>query len=518
MAETIDIDIKSNIKQAAKDTQDYAASLKQAQTEVDNINESLSIQEKVITDLEKDLITMGAELKDTPKTASAGWYELEDAIEATKTELALEKVALKELNNERDDAISKLKEQEEAAEDVGKAAKKGADGMGLMGKATKAVGTAFKALGIGLIIAAFVALKEAMARNQKVMDTVNTIMTTISTTFNQVVEVLVDTYEWVTASSDRFNGLSKVIQGLLTIALTPLKLSFYAIKLGVQQAMLAWEKSFLGSGDTKKIKELTAGIKETKANIKEVADEAINAGADVINNFGDAISEVSAIGSQAIDGLSQISVKANYEMAQSSVAAQNASKLAAAEIQGLIEQYDREAELQRQIRDNTNLSMAERTAANEKLGQILDEQAAAMLRQQDVRIASAQQELAANRDNIDLQVALTEAINERAAIEATITGLRSEQLANQTTLMQEQAALDQEAFDKKIEEEQILMDLQTENMLESIENVQEKALKELEIQKAKELESLASHENFAQLKEQIDIKYARKEAAIKTRS
>ena len=94
MAETIDIDIKSNIKQAAKDTQDYAASLKQAQTEVDNINESLSIQEKVITDLEKDLITMGAELKDTPKTASAGWYELEDAIEATKTDKCTDSAVL----------------------------------------------------------------------------------------------------------------------------------------------------------------------------------------------------------------------------------------------------------------------------------------------------------------------------------------------------------------------------------------------------------------------------------------
>lgn len=518
MAETIDIDIKSNIKSAAKDTDQYASSLAAAQTNVDNINQSLSIQNKVITDLEKDLITMGQELKDTPKTASAGWYQLEDAIEKTNTELKLEKVALKELTNERKDAVDEIKSQEDALKGVEDASKKGASGMGLMGKATKVVGGAFKALGLGIIIAAFVALKEALGKNQKVMDAVNAIMTTVSTTFNQVVDVLVDTYEWVTKSSDRFDGLKAVMTGLITLAMTPLKLSFFALKLGIQQAQLIWEKSIFGSGDTGTIRELEAGIRDTKDTLADIAQEAIDAGGQIVDNVGDAISEIGAIGEMAIEGLSKISVAANYESAKASVAAQNNAKLAAAELQGLIEQYDRELELTRQIRDNTALSMDERIAANEKLGTILDEQSAAMLKQQDIRIAAAQQELAQNSQNIDLQVALTEAINERAAIEATITGLRSEQLVNINALMLEQQAMEQEAFDKKVEEEQFLMDLQNENILASIENVQERALAELDIQYAKDAAELAQYENHAKLLEQLDIKYDRKRAAIEKQS
>ena len=48
---------------------------------------------------------------------------------------------------------------------------------------------ALKAAGIGLVIAILASLKEALERNQTVMNAVNTIMTTLSTTFNQVVEV-----------------------------------------------------------------------------------------------------------------------------------------------------------------------------------------------------------------------------------------------------------------------------------------------------------------------------------------
>ena len=62
------------------------------------------------------------------------------------------------------------------------------------------------------------------------MNAVNTVMTALSIAFNQVANVLVDLYDWVTKSSDSFDGLTKVISGLMTIALTPLKLSFYAIK------------------------------------------------------------------------------------------------------------------------------------------------------------------------------------------------------------------------------------------------------------------------------------------------
>tara|TARA_R110000744_G_scaffold120688_2_gene224881 strand:+ start:5629 stop:7299 length:1671 start_codon:yes stop_codon:yes gene_type:complete len=315
--------------------------------------------------------------------------------------------------------------------------KSGSKGFKAIGTAVKGFGMALKAAGIGLVIALFVTLKEAMERNQKVMDTVNTIMTTISTTFNQVVNVLVDTYNWVTKSSDRFNGLGKVLKGIMTLALTPLQLAFFGLKLGVQQLMLAWEKSPLGKGDEGKIAELRIGIGKTQTSIERLAKEAVEAGKSIVNNFGDAVSEIGAIATRVVDGVTDISIKANYEMAQATIAAQNSAKLAEAQLQGLIEKNDLLAEKQRQIRDDETKTFAERIAANEELGRVLDKQEVEMLKLADARVSAAALELSANKDNIDLQVAYQQTLNDRAGVEAQIAGFRSEQMTNEVSLNKE---------------------------------------------------------------------------------
>jgi len=332
-------------------------------------------------------------------------------------------------------AKKETKELSKETEGVGKSSAKSVSGVK---KLTGAFGGLMKSLGIVTLVASvFTTLKEALGRNQKVMNAVNTVMTTVSTTFNQVADVLVDVYDWVTKSSDRFDGLTKVISGLMTIALTPLKLSFYAIKLGVEGAMLAWEDSFLGGGDEGKIAALRVSMAETANDIKEVGLAAIDAGKDIGNNIGDAIGEIGAIGEMAIEGISKISIKSNYELAKATTAAANSSKLAEAQIQGLIEKYDRQAELQRQIRDDETKTFAERIAANKKLGEILDEQETEMLKLADTRVAAAALELSANKSNIDLQVAYQQALNDRAGVEAQVSGFRSEQLTNEVSLNKE---------------------------------------------------------------------------------
>ena len=336
---------------------------------------------------------------------------------------------------------SNIKSTTKDTKDLGKgledAGKSGSKGFKAIGTAVKGFGMALKAAGIGLLVALFVSLKEAMERNQKVMNTVNTIMTTISTTFNQVVDVLVDTYNWVTKSSERFDGLGKVLSGVVTLSLTPLKLAFFGIKLGIEQLMLAWEKSPLGGGDEDKIANLTKGIQETKTSIEEVALEAVDAGKKIVTNFGDAVGEIGSIATRVVDGVKDISIKANYEMAQATTAAQNSAKLAEAQIQGLIEENDLLAEKQRQIRDDETKTFAERIAANEELGKVLDKQEVEMLKLADARVAAAALELSANKENIDLQVAYQQTLNDRAGVEAQIAGFRSEQLTNQVSLEKE---------------------------------------------------------------------------------
>jgi hypothetical protein len=344
-------------------------------------------------------------------------------------------------------ASDETKDLNKGLEETGKS---GSKGFRAIGTAVKGFGMALKAAGIGLAIALFVSLKEALERNQKVMNTVNTIMGTISTTLNQVADVLVDVYNWTTESTDRFDGLGKTLSGLVTLALTPLKVAFFGLKLGIQEVQLAWEK-WVGGADPKKIAELKKGIDETTDSLAEIAKEAVSAGADIYNNIGDAIGEIGAIGKKAIEGISEISIKSNYELAKATTAAANSSKLAEAAIQGLIEKYDRQAELQRQIRDDETKTFAERIAANQKLGEILDEQETKMLALADTRVASAALELSANKENVELQVAYQQALNDRAGVEAQVAGFRSEQMTNEVSLNKELAEIKKEVTNATLE-------------------------------------------------------------------
>ena len=345
-------------------------------------------------------------------------------------------------------SVDETKDLGEGLEDAGTQGKKG---FKKISTGVKALGTALKAAGIGLIIALFVSLKEALERNQTVSDTLNTTLTTISTTFNQLVDILINVVSWVTAASDRFDGLGKVLHGIITLQLTPLKLSFFGIKLGIQELMLAWEDSFLGGGDEGKIAELRAGIVGTTKDIEEVAVAARKAGNDIYNNLGDAIGEIGDIGNMVIDQISKISISANFEMAKATTAAANSSKLAEAQIQGLIEKYDRQAELQRQIRDDERLTFAERKTANDEIAKILEKQEKEMMLLADTRVAAAALELSANKDNIDLQVAYMATLNDRAGVEAQIAGFRSEQIVNEATLEKELADVKRELAQDSID-------------------------------------------------------------------
>jgi len=330
-------------------------------------------------------------------------------------------------------SVGKLADETKKVDGATKTASKGFKGMGT---AIKGVGLALKAAGIGLIIALFVALKEAVERNQKAMDLMETVMSTISTTFNQVVTVLTDVVSWVTESSDRFDGLGKVLSGIVTLALTPLKLAFYGLKLGIQQLTLAWEDSALGGGDKGKIAELREEIKLTKTNLAEVAIAAVDAGKDIVNNIGDAIGEIGDIYEKASEGISKISIKANYEQAEATTAAVKAAKFAQAEFAKLNAEKLREAELLRQIRDDETKTFAERIQANKDLKKSLEEQQKLQSDQIQKQVTAAALAVQQN-GNDENRLALMEAQNAQLELEETITGQLSEQKTNQVSLEKE---------------------------------------------------------------------------------
>ena len=336
----------------------------------------------------------------------------------------------KKFNKEIDKSVKSTKELKGAGA-------AGASGFKKLKLAVQAFGLALKAAGIGLIIAGFLALKEALSRNQTVLDAYNTTMTTISITFNQVVDALVEVYTWVTASSDRFNALGKVIDNLTVMALTPFIGGWQLIQLAIQSATLAWEESFFGDKDAAKITELKDKIKVTTQEILEIGAASIRAGKNVWDNAGEAMTEIGDIYDQVAENLSKISIKGNYELAAATTEANKEAAKAEARIQGLIETNDKLAETQRQIRDDETKTFAERIAANKELNNILDKQEKDMLELADKRVLAAKLEKDANETNIDLQVAYQQTLNDRAGVEAQIAGFRSEQMTNQVSLEKE---------------------------------------------------------------------------------
>jgi hypothetical protein len=176
-----------------------------------------------------------------------------------KTDKALkgiEKVG-KEVEDLNKEVVGSNKRTEKSLKGVETASKKTAGGI-------KAIGTTLKAIGIGLVISALATLKEMFSQNQKAVDFFNVAFETASVVVNQVVTAFVNVYEAVAKSSENFDALGKVISGLITIGLTPLKLGFFSIKLALEEAQLIWEKSFFGGNDNKKIAELNLSIIETK--------------------------------------------------------------------------------------------------------------------------------------------------------------------------------------------------------------------------------------------------------------
>ena len=345
--------------------------------------------------------------------------------------------AIQELNK----SFSKFSDTtEKGLEDITKSSKKTQKGVGLISKGFKGLGLAMKAAGIGLIISALSGLKEVFSQNQKVVDVFSTAFETFSIVANQVVTAVINVYEAIAKSSENFNGLGKVLGGLITLGITPLKLGFYAIKLALQTAQLAWEKSFFGDKDPVTIKRLNEEIKETSVNIADVAVDALNAGKDIATNIGDAIGEVANIGKVAGEELSKISISNAAEQAKLNVQLKNSAELAAAQQSRLVEQYDRQAEQLRQVRDEERNTVAERKEANDKLLEVLAEQETAMLKQADMQVAAAQNEV--NKNNtIEAQVALIDALANKEGVLAQVEGLRSEQKANDLALDREQIEL-----------------------------------------------------------------------------
>ncbi len=327
------------------------------------------------------------------------------------------------------DLVDGLDKAKKGAKELTEETKKTGKGFVGVRNAVRGIGNALKAAGIGFALALFVKLADVFRQNQKVVDIFNTAMEFLSITFN-------DFFKFLENNIDTASGFIDKIFGNETV-----------------QNVLEFGK-MLGLEIIVRVKNLIQGIGGLGKAISLVFDgkfkEAGIVATDAVNNLGDAVvgnvAETVKMEEQITKVTNKIKEysKATLANAKTQVELRKESDLAAVKIQGLIEEYDRQAEKLRQVRDDETKTFEERIAANEKLGKVLKEQEQEMVKLVDIQIKAAKNDLAKN-DNLESQIALQAALNEKKGVEAQITGFQSEQLTNQVSLTREKEQADKDA-------------------------------------------------------------------------
>ena len=331
--------------------------------------------------------------------------------------------AIKELNQ----TFSKFqKTTEDGFDDVKDGAEKASKGVKKIGTT---LGNIAKGTGaIFLLSKAFEIFKGIAEKNQKVLDVFNTAFEVLSIAFN-------DFFNFI---FDNAGGVVDTFKSIFNDPVQAIKDFGKSIYDGiiVRFNELVEVTGLIGKSFLKLIQGDFKGAFET---IKEAGKETVDVFTGVDNSFDSTVEKVKEIGKSVVEY-----GKNTLKAAEENVELAKAAELAAVKNQGLIEKYDRQAESLRQIRDDESKSIEQRIKANEDLAKVLDDQEKAMKDNAAILVAAAEAELEKNKESIELQKAYQEALNEQAAIEAQITGFRSEQQTNVNSLLREQKEIQKE--------------------------------------------------------------------------
>jgi len=363
---------------------------------------------------------------------------------------------LKQLDQGLESVNQNLEQAEQSSKDLSQQNQKTSKSFKGVATSVKGIGVALKAAGIGLVIALFAKLADVVSQNQKVLDFLSTAGNAVNMVFQDLFSIFDGGLPSITDIGtaiknnliERFKSLIE-FSGLLGKTLTQL---------------------FKG--------EFAEALETAKEAGKELLDVATG-----VDNSAEKLSEYASEVIETADAFTQLT---------------NQAKLAEAQLRRVFEQSDRDAEIQRRIRDDFNLTFQQRIKASEELARVLDEQEKTQLRLAGIEVQRAQNAIKFSGDNVENQVALINALAEQDAIEADIAGRRAEQEAQDRALRQEIIdARNEELVQTQIRGESELQ-LKREFLDAEILAVTDARIKEAEINKQYEEDELIRRKILAQ--------------------
>lgn len=385
------------------------------------------------------------------------------------------------LKNELSKVNDELGETNKAVVSVDKNLKKTKKGTAGLAGGFKKVGTALKGAGIGLLIAALGTLMEVFKSNQGAIDAFETGLTALKI-----------------AANDLFKFFESNIGPVV---------DYFKELFEDPQKKIAELGASIGEGLTKRFEQLmeTLGLAGKAlfqffsgdfAKAWETAKEAAVQSVDVITGEDGGLEKIVNTAKKAVGAISDYTSE-TLKSAKASVELSRAAEIAVIKQQALIQEFDRAAEIQRQIRDDETKSFEERIAANEKLGEILKDQIEAETALVDIQQRAIEDRLAKGLiPEFEAKKELLQLETERLDILAKVTGFESEQLTNRNSLMREQRDLQDEINQQAIDRQKELDDISLQIMQEGID-------KELMMSAQKYDALYAQAEGNAELQKQI---------------
>lgn len=347
----------------------------------------------------------------------------------------------------------------------------------------KGVGLAIKAMGIGLVLEAMGILKDLFMSNEKTANFFGTAIKSLGIVFN-------DFFGFI---NKNIGTVTNFFKDIFENPLENIKKFGVLIKENIIERFNS-ALDVAGNLATALKKLFTGDFSGALDSVKEAGKEMV----DVMTGVDDTTGKIGKLANKVGDY-----AKSVWGTAEALQNMENQAKIAEAQQQRLVEQYDRQAEKLRQVRDNDLISIADRKKANDELATVLNNQEKAMIGVANAQIQQAKNQLAINR-NIDNQVALTQALANKEGILAQIEGFRSEQKVNSVSL-------DKEALDLAKAKQQTETELATNQKLFNAERIKDEEAKLIAQKEAIETQKQLE---FQRLQDNINLYKAGTQARI----
>lgn len=477
MAESMEFNLKANIGSVAKDMEKLETATKGVEQAFIDANKKVEEQEAILSLLEKELIKLQRKQAEVGKgTYQDSLTKTTKKLEAQKLEIKDQKVALKDLKGEQKKAGAELKKYNDAQKEQEKLVKDGIGNFRIMGVSLNDVSASFSKIipaakamfgtikagilstGIGALLIAFGSLATYFTSTKKGADELAVIFAKVGA----AVDVIKDRI------SKLGGAIIKVFSGDIKGAMNDFKEATTGVIDEIKE-----EVRVMGELEqaTQKLRDLEMDFAIQKAKTRQEIEKARLAAEDEslsaeerLTNLKRALELEEETTNKELE-LAREKVRIQeMQMAQSENMVEDEQKLADLKV-ALIEKETASVKMRRRVM--TEVNTFEREIAAEKQKRIDDEKAA-----QDEKDAAAAKKA------------------------------EEEETARLAQIEKEQAEYD------------TLKELQNERIIDELDTLREKALKELEIEHNKNLELYADNENFADLKIELDKKLAREKKKI----